>query len=1586
MELEYRLRIRDASTAMNPDGTADALTLTSVAGGTNPYITGPPSGDGQEVDPMSGRLREGAYVVRAIDPSTGTDGTGTIRLVTNQLEDATYRQQLLSRRCYLEYRQNGGAWTMLIAGYLNAIRLVSAIEYEFAIGDSRRVARNKRVFVRGFPTYGNRGAIFGGPVIGGFLGIKDHGGWTFRVVAVSGRQVQCAFVEGYAGPTGFTTRNVVEAKAQSKDSRVAKIDDLTASYASWRKLEGMTASWSYPDLRLKLSENGVANAGAHVPVPNAMVHGGVQIVSDIPMPSTGYHLTFQWDTTLGGAAPAVGAILRVSCYVDAVSEGSPLYIDTHPIDLVTALWDDTDTPADKRSPIAYDAASAAAVKARIGVDVRLALRVTESQLLTEFLERAVFGPFGVSARTNAAGALELFTTRLKDATTPALTVATADLRSGDSMVFDLDEATVVTSISIAHEVYTVAPDQTPDTDNPFDGVLKATSRVESSSGDTTAFGTKQVEFTIPGMVHLATSNEPDLSNLVAATAIELFDRFGRGAPAADVELLATAAAAAAKVGEELYVTVPHYPNKNYRIGESSVGARIMQLVRRTETPEGPRFKLVDSGLAQQPVAPAATISIAANAGDPTTVAEFTITNAAAINAAAVLQVAVEWATGALSPTDNGQDFTRYAAAACATGAVRLPPVTPGSTVWVRARTEQAGRRPSAWTAWVSVSLTGFTAPSALVVSAIKKTAATLAWTNGSATEDLEVFVYEGGAPPADWSPYRRARLVAGSTTTTIRALSGPTITYQVAVCHVAASGARSAFATSSFTTNSTLDALNQPIGLGVIPSVADASLPTGIVLALYPSNTSYSIVIERAPDSGSFSPGTFAELAVVGGHTDLYVDPLPVTGTIYWYRIRHRLGGYADSSPNVQSVSGVAGGVPPLLVRPAIPSAPLQVKLVYSDYRLISAGVYKYHAEFEISVWIGNGYNSIASSTVIYDDDDPRKLASLVRTVRAVGSSTSIATTQRSDMVNDRWVYEWVGNPEYNYTFDIAVTPQNFGDLGTNIGQLTTNCSFVIPAANGSLSGLSADLFGVIGDGTTNDTTAVQAAFDAAAAMKTFVNFGRKIVKLTGAVTCACKGFVFDSANYGDPNDPGFLVSGTGYTALTISGSPTYLRGAVYGTGNAANAIYFDNPLFAQGQKLRVYNLAGFGIKIEHAWDCVFLDISVEKCGSDAEYAFAIGTHAGDDSNQTHIGHLQVEKSLQRAIYIDANNLNLKIASIHSEQAICTPVTAGSFVTGKAYTITTLGTTNFTLIGASANTVGVTFVATGAGSGTGTATPVTWVLGGASSEYSVTRMSAIVTAGNFVVGNKYTIVTVGTTNFTAIGAASNTVGVVFTATGVGSGTGLAAGDAKAWLRGANTIFHSIRGELLATDLEALEDLSLTLIDANLTGVIRETPNQLGSLVFVAGNQSEIDAAWTGSKDRRHLLGQDVAYSWTPALKFGGGTTGLTYSARAGSYSRVGKLVTCTCDITLSAKGSSTGSATIEDLPFTVGTGKSGSGSLGYYVSLSGVAGYGLLVRADAATKTIVISKADADAAPTQLSDANFTNTSRLILTVSYFTD
>ena len=65
------------------------------------------------------------------------------------------------------------------------------------------------------------------------------------------------------------------------------------------------------------------------------------------------------------------------------------------------------------------------------------------------------------------------------------------------------------------------------------------------------------------------------------------------------------------------------------------------------------------------------------------------------------------------------------------------------------------------------------------------------------------------------------------------------------------------------------------------------------------------------------------------------------------------------------------------------------------------------------------------------------------------------------------------------------------------------------------------------------------------------------------------------------------------------------------------------------------------------------------------------------------------------------------------------------------------------------------------------------VIGGTLTGAAFLRVGQSETAGAFVVGIRYVILTVGSTDFTLIGAASNTVGVSFVATGSGAGTGTA---------------------------------------------------------------------------------------------------------------------------------------------------------------------------------------------------------------------
>lgn len=58
----------------------------------------------------------------------------------------------------------------------------------------------------------------------------------------------------------------------------------------------------------------------------------------------------------------------------------------------------------------------------------------------------------------------------------------------------------------------------------------------------------------------------------------------------------------------------------------------------------------------------------------------------------------------------------------------------------------------------------------------------------------------------------------------------------------------------------------------------------------------------------------------------------------------------------------------------------------------------------------------------------------------------------------------------------------------------------------------------------------------------------------------------------------------------------------------------------------------------------------------------------------------------------------------------------------------------------------------------------------------------------------------------------------------------------------------------------------------------------------------------------------TASTFTPVLSFGGGTTGITYTARTGRYTKIGNRVFVAITILLSSKGSSTGAMEISGLP------------------------------------------------------------------------
>ena len=125
-------------------------------------------------------------------------------------------------------------------------------------------------------------------------------------------------------------------------------------------------------------------------------------------------------------------------------------------------------------------------------------------------------------------------------------------------------------------------------------------------------------------------------------------------------------------------------------------------------------------------------------------------------------------------------------------------------------------------------------------------------------------------------------------------------------------------------------------------------------------------------------------------------------------------------------------------------------------------------------------------------------------------------------------------------------------------------------------------------------------------------------------------------------------------------------------------------------------------------------------------------------------------------------------------------------------------------------------------------------------------------------------------------------------------------------------------------------------------------------------------------------------TWTPDVRFGNASTGITYNNQAGRYVKIGKQVTVRWGFRFSSKGTATGSVTVNGLPFTIE-------SLSYadHVGTAGGAGYtgatsGLHTVGENNATRLFIYDSSASAS-TNLTEANFNDTSYMFGVLVYFT-
>lgn len=168
---------------------------------------------------------------------------------------------------------------------------------------------------------------------------------------------------------------------------------------------------------------------------------------------------------------------------------------------------------------------------------------------------------------------------------------------------------------------------------------------------------------------------------------------------------------------------------------------------------------------------------------------------------------------------------------------------------------------------------------------------------------------------------------------------------------------------------------------------------------------------------------------------------------------------------------------------------------------------------------------------------------------------------------------------------------------------------------------------------------------------------------------------------------------------------------------------------------------------------------------------------------------------------------------------------------------------------------------------------------------------------------------------------------------------------------------------------------LVLVD----GISGELPSA-DTLNF--GGQLAFPATQVPSSDANTLDDYEEG-TFTPTLTFGGGSTGLTYAVggQLGRYTKIGRLVIGDVRLFLTAKGSSTGAAKINGLPFTSAANPTTSG----VVVGSGFSSTHMpLFIVDQSNTTITLtSYLDTAGNIGNMLDTNFTDTTQIRLSFAY---
>jgi hypothetical protein len=215
---------------------------------------------------------------------------------------------------------------------------------------------------------------------------------------------------------------------------------------------------------------------------------------------------------------------------------------------------------------------------------------------------------------------------------------------------------------------------------------------------------------------------------------------------------------------------------------------------------------------------------------------------------------------------------------------------------------------------------------------------------------------------------------------------------------------------------------------------------------------------------------------------------------------------------------------------------------------------------------------------------------------------------------------------------------------------------------------------------------------------------------------------------------------------------------------------------------------------------------------------------------------------------------------------------------------------------------------------------------------------------NIVVGNSRTLEFHTTTSATPV--VSGTAQMVLTSAG-NVGIGTTTPTTKLMVEGTGsfgTLSNEVRLQSAPTFVSGT--LNAHLINADGSGAYGSgnlliqprcsSGAGITNIVFATSNNTDTPVerfritangvTFNGDTAAANALDDYEEGTWTMGVAFGGGTTGITYSNNTGTYTKIGRQVTVNGLITITNKGTSTGSANITGLPFSIGNSPSNYGA------------------------------------------------------------